>query len=219
MKFHVMNLEKWERKTHYEAYTTFLPMHWNITVKLDLSVLLSVLAAEGLRLYPAMLYLASTAINAMPEFRMAYDTQGNLGYYDSISPSYTIFHEQDHTFSDIWTAYQIDFKAFYEAVVQDMTDWKDVRGYHTKPNRPQNCVPMSMVPWLAFESCAFDTPKSSKMLLPVLTFGKYTKQEENRYTMPLSIFANHAVADGWHCAQLVEKMQQLADTSAVWIKS
>ena len=40
---------------------------------------------------------------------MGRDKDGNPGYYDVLHPNYTIFHEDDHTFSDVWTAYTEDF--------------------------------------------------------------------------------------------------------------
>lgn len=33
--------------------------------------------------------------------------------YDILHPNYTIFHEDDHTFTDVWTEYTEDFKIFY----------------------------------------------------------------------------------------------------------
>ena len=44
---------------------------------------------------------------------MGRDKDGNPGYYDVLHPNYTIFHEDDHTFSDVGTAYTEDFSAFY----------------------------------------------------------------------------------------------------------
>lgn len=210
LAFHELDLDAWERRTHYAAYTTFLPLNFNVTVELDLTVLLPALRQRGLKLYPVMLYLACTAIGAVREFRMGYDAQGRLGYYDEVHPSYTVFHADDHTFSDIWSAYHPDFSRFYRDVLHDMETFGACKGYKGRPDAPENCCPISMTPWLQFTSCAFDTFRPTQMLRPILTFGRYFERE-GRIKMPFAICASHAVADGWHVARLTEEVQRLAD--------
>ncbi|MCB6365194.1 chloramphenicol acetyltransferase [Intestinibacillus massiliensis] len=217
MSFQPIDPETWERRTHYEAYTTFLPLNWNVTVELDVTALLSAVRARGLRLYPVMLYLACTAIGQVPAFRMGYDEAGRLGYFDSVHPSYTVFHEDDHTFSDIWSAYDPDFDTFYQGAVRDMDTWGRCKGYKGRPDAPPNCCPMSMTPWLQFTSCSFDTFQPARMLRPILTFGRYFVRDGRTY-MPFAICASHAVADGWHAARLVEELQRLADGAQKFLK-
>lgn len=81
---------------------------------------------------------------------MGRDKEGNPGYYDILHPNYTIFHEDDHTFSDVWTGYTEDFKTFYKNMRDDMETYKDVKAVKAKPGQPQNFYCISMVPWLNF---------------------------------------------------------------------
>lgn len=210
MSFHLIEMETWPRRTHYNAYTTSLPLNWNITVELDITFLFSVMRAHELRLYPVMLYLACTAIREIPAFRMGYDGEGRLGVYDEVHPSYTVFHKDDETFSDIWSNYHADFTVFYRGVIQDIETWGNCKGYKGRPDAPVNCCPMSMTPWLQFTNCSFDTFRPTQMLFPILTFGRHFLRDGRRY-LPLAICASHAVADGWHAAQLVERMQHAAN--------
>ena len=46
---------------------------------------------------------------------------------------------------------------------------------------------------------------------PRITFGRIT-EADGRCTMPLSIHAHHALADGLHVAQFVDKFQHSLDT-------
>lgn len=208
MGFHLIDMHTWVRKEHYSAYTSFLKMNWSVTVELDITQLLPELKRHALRLYPTMLYLATTAVNRNRAFKMAYDADGNLGYYDEVHTGYTIFHADDQTFSDIWTTYDADYTKYYAAVVQDMEQYKDCKGYKTKPNAPPNRVPISMTPWLQFTSCSFDTFQPAQMLQPIITFGKFFSREQHIF-LPTAITANHAVADGWHAACLTRDLQSL----------
>ena len=81
---------------------------------------------------------------------MGRDKDGNPGYYDVLHPNYTIFHEDDHTFSDVWTAYTEDFSVFYKNMCSDMETYRHVKAVKAKPGQPQNFYCISMVPWLDF---------------------------------------------------------------------
>lgn len=50
------------------------------------------------------------------------DAEGNLCVWDQVVPNYTIFHEDDKTFSDCWTEYSDDFEVFYREITKDMEE-------------------------------------------------------------------------------------------------
>ena len=105
MTFTPVDMDSWERRSHYEYYTNLLKCGYSVTVSLDITKLHRQVKEKGLRFYPVFVYCVSRQIAATKEFRMGRDKDGNPGYYDVLHPNYTIFHEDDHTFSDVWTAY------------------------------------------------------------------------------------------------------------------
>ena len=99
------------------------------------------------------------------------------GYYDILHPNYTIFHEDDHTFSDVWTGYTEDFKTFYKNMRDDMETYKDVKAVKAKPGQPQNFYCISMVPWLNFTGYSAYTesePRCCFQLLPAVSSQSMT---------------------------------------------
>ena len=73
-----------------------------------------------------------------------------------------------------------------------------------------NLIRYSVLPWFDFTSISHARDFSHPDSAPRITFGKIT-EAEGRRTMPVSIHAHHALADGLHVAQLVEKFQQALD--------
>ncbi len=187
-----------------------------MNVNIDITELLSKIKQNKLRFYPTFIYLISKAINQSKEFRMSFDQNGRLGYWDYSNPSYTIFHDDDKTFSDIWTEYNADFSIFYRQAVADLEKYKDSKGIKAKPNKPENFFPISAVPWLSFIGYSNDTFSESKLLFPVITFGKYFRRHQ-RILIPFSIFVNHAVADGYHTCKLINDIQQFSVESQIWM--
>ena len=209
MNFHAVDRAFWAREEYYQHYTKDVPCTYSVTAQMDITNLLRGVKAAGLKLYPALIYMVARAVNDRREFRMDV-VDGVLGYYDSVDPSYTVFHADTQTFSSVWTEYTPDFRAFYERYLDDTARWGDVRKLDAKPGGGRNFINISSVPWLAFTGFNLNLQSDFDYLLPIFTFGKYA-EEGDKTRLPLSIQAHHAVADGFHTARLIADMQAWAD--------
>ena len=214
--FHKIDFETWERKEHFKYYINLIKTNYNLTAELNINQLMEKIKEKKLKFFPTMLYCIIKAVNQNKEFRMDYDKEGNLGYWDYVVPSYTIFHDDDKTFSDIWSEYDENFEKFYTNVVEDIEKYKDIKGVKTKLGRGDNFCPISCIPWLSFTGCANDTYSEAKMLFPVIAFGKYFKCDEMTM-IPISVFVNHAVADGYHTCKLINDIQSIINDIENWI--
>ena len=152
--FHLLDRAAWPRSEHFDYYIRTVKCRYDLTAHLAVTALRERGKALGLRFYPLLLYIAARAINANREFRMGFNEHGAPGYWDFINPSYTIFHDDDKTFSDVWSEYDESFPVFYQNVLHDMETYKDIKGVRAKPGRPANCCPMSALPWLSFTGMA-----------------------------------------------------------------
>lgn len=214
--FHKIDFETWERKEHFKYYINLIKTNYNLTAELNISQLIEKVKEKKLKFFPTMLYCIIKAVNQNKEFRMDYDKEGNLGYWDYVVPSYTIFHDDDKTFSDIWSEYDENFEKFYKNIVEDIEKYKDIKGVKTKLGRGDNFCPISCIPWLSFTGCANDTYSETKTLFPVIAFGKYFKRDEMTM-IPISVFVNHAVADGYHTCKLINDIQSIINDIENWI--
>ena len=214
--FHKIDMETWERKEYYHYYINFIKSKYNLNVDMDITKLLKLVKEKKLKLYPVLIYAVMKGINKNKEFRMSYDKEENLGYWDYCNPSYTIFHDDDKTFSDIWSEYSEDFSIFYSNVTRDMEKYKNIKGIKSKPERPDNFSPVSSIPWLSFTGYSNDTYSESNMLFPVTVFGKYYERDR-KILLPFSIFAVHAVADGYHTCKLINDIQEIILEVENWL--
>jgi chloramphenicol O-acetyltransferase type A len=73
-----------------------------------------------------------------------------------------------------------------------------------------NLIRYSVLPWFDFTSVSHARDLSCADSAPLITFGKIT-EVDGRCTMPVSIHAHHALADGLHVAQFVERFQHSLD--------
>lgn len=150
-------------------------------------------------------------------FRMGFDAQGNLGWWTFCNPLYTVFHQNDCSFSDVWSEWTADFAVFYARVLDDMARYGDTPGITARPGKPANFCSVSSLPWLSFTSFAQDTYAESPMLFPLLRAGRHVLQN-GRVLLPLAVCVHHAVADGYHTSWLFSRMQSLADAAGLWLR-
>lgn len=156
MAFERIDMEQWPRREHYRYYSEQICTSYEMNVELDVTKLRKRCRKKGIHFYPAMMYAIMYEINHHENFRMAVDEDGKLGVYDVCHPSYTIFHKDDETFSDIWTEWNEDFAVFYKDVCRDMKQYEDIKGIKAKPDRPDAFTPVSCVPWVSFTAVGHD---------------------------------------------------------------
>ena len=209
--FTPIDKDTWPRREHFDYYRSFLPCGYCVTVRLDVTRFRAMLKQQGLKFYPAFIWCVSHTILAHPAFRMGTDGDGNPGYHDVLHPVYTVFHEDDHTFSDLWTAHDEDFAAFYRSFLSDVEAFGGNHGIKAKPGQPGNFYCISAVPWLDYMGYTASVSGGRlPALFPVITYGKITS-ENGRETLPFTLNIAHAAADGWHTAAFFRDLQNLLD--------
>ena len=98
--FHPIDWETWPRRDHFNYYYNQIKCRYTLTAHIDIAPLREFQKQRQLRFFPLMLYAIMRAVNENREFRMSFDGDGRLGYWDVVVPCYTVFHEEDKTFSE-----------------------------------------------------------------------------------------------------------------------
>jgi chloramphenicol O-acetyltransferase type A len=208
--------ETWKRKPYFDYYYYNIKTKYNITHHIDITNFISEIKKNNLQFFPSILFVIMKVINENEEFRMSFNQDNALGAWNFVNPVYTIFHDDDKTFSDIWSQYKPSFRDFYKEIISDMTKYKDVKKIKAKENQPINFCPISAIPWLSFENFSQDTYSDSTFLYPIIKFGKYY-EKESKILLPLSVFVNHAVADGYHTCKIINEIEEFGNKIESWI--
>lgn len=152
--FTPVDLENWPRREYFAYYFDRLKCRYSITATLDITRLMRRRRQLQRRFFPILLYVIMRAVNRQGDeenagnsaFRMAFDVQGRLGRWSYCNPVYTVFHEDDATFSDLWSQWSPDFSVFYETVLADMARYGNVRGIKGRHHTPENFCSVSSLP-------------------------------------------------------------------------
>lgn len=160
--------------------------------------------------------MVTKAVNNNIAFRTCFNSQGELGYWEKVNPSYTIFNEESETFSSIWTETSDIFNQFYKDYETDLKKYKGKIGLFPKSPIPENTFPISMIPWSSFTSFNLNINNGGNFLLPIITAGKFV-QKGNAIFLPVSLQIHHAVCDGYHAGLFMNYLQSFADESHDWL--
>jgi chloramphenicol O-acetyltransferase type A len=216
--FKAINLSSWSRKPYFDYYSRQVKCTYSITVTIEIESLLASCRERSIKLYPAMIYIVTTAINQVEELRMGYNEQGQLGIWNFRSPSYTIFHPDDKTFSNIWTGYHPLFSLFHHSYLQDIEQYGSVKSLFAKEGEPGNTFPISCIPWVNFTSFNLNIYDNGNYLCPIFTIGQYTKYD-HKTVIPVAVQLHHAVCDGYQAGLLFDAIKKLAEEPELWIKN
>jgi chloramphenicol O-acetyltransferase type A len=176
----------------------------------------AVLDAAGKKFFPAYLWLVTKTLSRQPAFCMA-EKDGQIGYYDFLTPLYASFHEDDKTFSLMWTAFDDDFKVFYEAYMENKARYGDNRGVLSQPDLPPvNAYTVSCVPWISFDHFSVHSYENKPYYFPSVEAGKFI-EEDGQLLMPLSVTCHHAATDGYHVHLFLEDLQREMDAFAQYL--
>lgn len=207
MEFTPIDLQTWPRGQMFCYFAKMAPTGYSMTVNIDVTELRKVLKNAGIKFFPAYLWLVTKNLNQQIEFKVA-EKDGVLGYYDTLTPLYASFHEDDHTFSLMWTEYADSFPEFYQRYLENQAQFGDVHGVLSQPHQlpPPNAYTVSCVPWVEFTHFAVHSYENKPYYFPSVEAGKFIRKED-RTLLPLSLTCHHATTDGYHVKVFLQSLQ------------
>ena len=212
MKFEPIDLRTWPRGQMFCYFSQMAPTSYSITVDMDVTALRRTLKEAGRKFFPTYLWLVTKCLNEQQEFKIAYQDK-ILGYYDTLTPLYASFHQDDKTFSLMWTEFDADYQVFYRRYCENQETFGKNHGVLSQPHvtPPANAYTVSCVPWISFKHFAVHSRENKPYFFPSVEAGKIFRSPDGRELLPLSLTCHHAATDGYHVDVFLKRLQQLMD--------
>ncbi len=206
----IINLDTWERTTHYEFFKRMDYPHYNIGVNIDITNFLAKTNEKDIPFYYAMIYAATYALNQVEEFR--YRIRGEqVVLHDMIHPSFTAMSEGTDLFKMVTVNMEksiFDFTDQAREKSDHQTDYfvfKDVEGR-------DDLTYITCIPWVSFTHLSHTISFNKDDSVPRLAWGKYFK-EGDKILLPFSVQAHHSFVDGIHIGRYIDCLQEYLDQS------
>lgn len=208
MKYQIVDLASWNRQEHYNFYRQ-IQCNFSLTIEIDITNVVALYKRHHYKFYPVMIHLITQAVNQVPSFKMALKDE-QLIEWETILPSYTIFHPESETFSSLWTEYHSDLAKFILAYDDDLLQYENNLSFSPKPNLPENNFNVSSLPWTSLSGFNLNFPEVKDYFSPIFTMGKFS-EKDGKIWLPLAIQVHHAVCDGFHVGKFIKLLQKHCD--------
>lgn len=212
LQFTPLDLKTWKRGQMFYYFSKMAPTGYSLTVDVDITKLIKVIKSANVKFFPAYLWLTTKALNLQTEFKIA-EKDGQIGYYDTLTPLYATFHKDDQTFSLMWTEYNDDFNVFYRSYLDNQKQFGNNHGVLAQNNTtpPENAYTVSCIPWIPFKHFSVHSYENKPYYFPSIEAGRFY-QSKDKIILPLSITCHHAATDGYHVKCFLETFQSSADS-------
>lgn len=208
--FTPIDFNTWPRRELFYYFSKMAPTGYSLTVSLEVTRLRKTVKQAGIKFFPTYLWLVTRCLNEQPEFKCAVK-DGQLGYYDTLTPLYATMHPEIHTISLMWTEYYESFPEFHRRYVENQKKYADHHGVLSRPELPpENAYTVSCLPWVNFNHFSVHSYEKKDYFFPSIEAGRITA-EGDRLVMPLALTCHHATTDGWHVHRFLERLQERMD--------
>ncbi|KUF44394.1 chloramphenicol acetyltransferase [Myroides marinus] len=200
-----IELSQWNRKEQYAFFSQFTEPFFGLTVQVDCTIAYQSAKEQGHSFFLTYLHDALKAANEVEAFRYRI-VDKEVYLYDEVHASPTI-NRPNGTFGFAYMNYYSDATVFFAKAKEEIDRVQQSSDFFPA-SKGENVLHISAVPWLDFTSMSharhYDFPDSC----PKISFGK-VMDEGGRKRMAVSIHGHHALMDGAHVGEFVDRFQQL----------
>lgn len=201
-----VDLKTWERRALFEFFGSFSEPYYGVCLRVDCTETFRYAKSQRLSVFLSLVHRSLVAAHQVENF-MTRIIDGEVWKYHRINGGSAV----GRTNGTIGFGHY-DFRPQLEDFVHEASiEIERVKQRTDLERYPgQDLIRFSVLPWFDFTSISHARDFSRDDSAPRITFGKIS-EADGHCTMPLSIHVHHALADGLHVAQFVEKFQLSLD--------
>lgn len=207
-----IDIQNWNRKEHFEFFKNFDNPYFGIVTEVDCTIAFDNAKKNNISFFASYMHKSMKAVNEVEAFKYRI-LEDEVVIYDVIHAGTTI-GRVDGTFGFSFIHFSEDFETFNLELQKEIDAVQNCTGLRlNNEDLKHNLIRHSTLPWSSFTGLLHPTKNSANESVPKITFGKaYLK--DNRRFLPVSVEANHALMDGYHMAQYLEKFQSFLNEEA-----
>ncbi|PKM99644.1 MAG: chloramphenicol acetyltransferase [Elusimicrobia bacterium HGW-Elusimicrobia-2] len=197
-----IDIDQWKRKKHFEFFSAMDYPHFSLCADVDVGAVREYVKKDGLSFFKAILYMVTSAANAVPELRQRIRGK-QVVEHDAVHPSFTMLMANE-VFSYCLVEYAAGYHEFAKRTASAMDDTVKNPGIDD-PGR-DDLLYVTSIPWVSFTNITHPIHMHPADSVPRISWGKFQKRGEKIW-MPLSLQAHHALVDGLHSGRFYKLLQ------------
>lgn len=207
-----IDLENWERKSHYEWFSSFADPSVAYDVKMNITKVLSFCKEKKMSSFSVIMYVICNCINENKAMRLRV-LDDKVYEVEKANVAYTIM-VNDTCFVNCRADMKNGFYAYLDDIENNKKKYNNSNYVQDEYNSTSviDDIYCSCTPWLNFISVKQPIPDMSpeNKAIPRACWGKYYNEGDSVF-MTLNITANHALVDGLDISNVFNKIQDTFD--------
>ncbi len=200
-----INLDTWERATHYHFFRRMDYPQYLICANVDITHFLSAMKQRQIPFYYAMIYAATCAVNQVEAFR--YRIHGDhVVLHDTVHPSFTDMSANSELFKMVTVDMQDNIENFVR-LAKEKADNQSAYFVRDDVEGRDDLIYITCIPWVSFTNLSHTISFNKDDSVPRLAWGKYFEEGE-KILLPFSVQAHHSFVDGIHMGRYYDGLQQ-----------
>jgi chloramphenicol O-acetyltransferase type A len=203
--YDLINIDQWDRADAFRFFREFDEPYFNICTQVEIGGLLQEARRHDHPPSLLLLWHALRAANEIEAFRLRLHGE-ELRLYHRIKPACTMRRgENGYFFCYFDYEHGMSAEEFVDQGRAAIESQQHRPGLGARPDA-EDVVHCSMLPWVSFTGLRHARHSGYPDSIPKLVFGKFT-EVDGKWMLPVAVDLHHALADGWHAALWIEKME------------
>ncbi len=202
-----IDIATWNRKDHYELYSTFNQPFFGFATHIPCTKSYEYCKTNDRSFYLYYVHKILYAINQIENLKLRI-ADDKVALYDFIHVSPTV-GRPDGTFGFSFMPYHEEFDHFESYSKIEIERVKSASGLCLSENTWRiDTIHFSAVPWIDFTMVQHAGMIGGKDSCPKVSVGKLVN-DNGQYNLAISLHAHHALADGLHAGQFFTLLESL----------
>ena len=202
-----IDINTWNRKEIFQTFKDYADPFCGVTVNMNFTNVYNTAKHDGASFYLYYLHIIMQAVNNYDPIRLRLIDE-KVYLYDHVGIAPTVGRE-DGTFCFCYFPYYNDREQFVSECQRITKEVKSQPIMKEKPTEEvRSSIYFSAVPWIQYTSIKNPLTQDPNDCNPRITTGRLFEQNGQKM-MPFSILVHHALMDGFHIAQFLQRIEEL----------
>ena len=204
MKFHRIDMDQFSRRKHFEYFSSLQYPYVGLTSEVDVTELVPFCKERSYSFYLTFMHIVALAANDVSEFRQRIRDNGIVEFEKCPTSHIELLDNGTYAYCTLHHDMPLDM---YIPYAENARKLCRENGKLEEDAQVESMLFISTVPWLHY-TALIQPVAAGEDSNPRITWGKFQKDCNGRYQMPVSVLAHHGLVDGIHIAQFYRNLEK-----------
>ena len=204
MSFIRIDLDKYDRRRHYEYFSSLQYPYVGVTNNVDVSELVQFCKTRNYSFYLTFLHAAALAADGVKELRHRIRDGGIVEYSECPTSHIELLDNNTYCYCTLHHYMTMEEYIPYAAEARNRCRQK---GSIDEDDDSESMYFISTLPWLHY-TAMIQPVAGGEDSNPRITWGRFQEDYRGKKQLPVTILAHHALVDGIHIAMFYQNLEQ-----------